>query len=727
MALYHFTDVVQSASGAALVGWRVQIVTPNTDTVVPIYSDISSTPIITASGIANTAVSDAAGNYGFYVPEGAYDIMFYNSAGVFQRRLEDKSMFGDGASVAAAQSAATLAGHYANDNVNSDVPGGSAGDRGAKYYATQAAASAGGAAQPVIPGFNSLTQHNPNLAVSVVQGVYVNKSTGAVVSLAGLETFSGPCVAGTTIRFNRTTPFNSAGLAYFTAANAYISGGDYTAFADSVVPANATNFKISLSYPAFYDQTGTADPAPTFMAWDTMQPIPYDYQAPGYVDPYQSSKRANAVVRSHRPAWDYYDVDTTIKDAAITAAGAVTLGAGLGLDLLPLTPCEYGVPVYFSHTWTPGNPAYGFAWYDHSGTYIGGSGAQVTANLSGTSMTVTAQSGSYSRLCIGGPLSGTGIGAGVYITAGPADGGLGVYTLSASVTTGIGVTVQQLGYLANAPIYPIKGAGFFRTCLLSTDRYRLRISNSPFASTNDLRGVVGFADVKARYPLRGKVGAILGDSIAYSIKTADQRFLYQIERGTRSYVAMSRPVPGWATSAILGDTVAAGYTALRGATGSLVSGNVAGLDWLLSNAGTNDFGGNRPIGVLGDTAASNTFYGDLYDIYVNKLQTWNPTMRVILMTPLRRFDGSAGDYLNGNPTQATSPTQPLSAYADAILAFARRWDFPVIDLFYNGKCGFNSVNYLTFYDNLDKLHPVGGGYDRIIPWLVNELNAKVAG
>jgi len=43
----------------------------------------------------------------------------------------------------AAAASATLAGHYANDDTNVDVPGGSAGERGAKYWADEAAAAAG--------------------------------------------------------------------------------------------------------------------------------------------------------------------------------------------------------------------------------------------------------------------------------------------------------------------------------------------------------------------------------------------------------------------------------------------------------------------------------------------------------------------------------------------------------------------------------------------------------
>jgi hypothetical protein len=585
--------------------------------------------------------------------------------------------------------------------------------------ATAAAASAAAAAASV-GSVAPLVGHNPNLAISVVQGQYVNKTNGGLNTLAGYETFSGPCVAGTTIRVNRTTPGNSAGLAFFTAGNTYIAtgSGDATAFTDIVIPATATNFKISLLNPGFYDQTGNADPQFTFQVWDTAQGTPADYQAPGYVDPYQASKRANAIVRAHRPAWDYYDAETITKDAVVNVAGGITLTAGFGLDLLPMISCEYGTPIYFSHALNLGSPSYGIAWYDHAGNFIAGTGASVTANLSGTTMTVTAQGGSFGRLAIGGPVSGTGIPAGCYIVSGPADGGLGAYTLSASATTGSSINVQQLGYLANVGVYPPKGAGQFRTMINSANRALLRISNAPFTSTSDLRGLIGFADAKGRYPLRNRVGALLGSSIMYCVKTGDQRMTYQLERLTRSYFAISRPVPGWGISQILGDTVAAGYSALRGPTGTMVSGDWSGIDWCLSDGAINNTG--TTIGTLGDTTTA-TFYGIMYDTYIAKLATWNPSMRIILMTPLPYFNGGgvSGDFANGNPTYANG--SKLSDYADAVKLFAQRYKFPVIDQYYGG-IGINAINKAIMLDASDLLHPVAVGYDRIIPWIASELN-----
>lgn len=52
------------------------------------------------------------------------------------------------AQVTLANAAATLAGHYANDSTDVDVPGGSAGERGAKYWSIVAAAAATGAVAP---------------------------------------------------------------------------------------------------------------------------------------------------------------------------------------------------------------------------------------------------------------------------------------------------------------------------------------------------------------------------------------------------------------------------------------------------------------------------------------------------------------------------------------------------------------------------------------------------
>lgn len=92
--MFHWFGVVTNTRGDALPGWQVGLVEVGTETVVPIFSDENSTPIINVSGVANRAVADDNGNYDFFVPSGTYTLQFYNPSGVFQRQQRFVAMFG---------------------------------------------------------------------------------------------------------------------------------------------------------------------------------------------------------------------------------------------------------------------------------------------------------------------------------------------------------------------------------------------------------------------------------------------------------------------------------------------------------------------------------------------------------------------------------------------------------------------------------------------------------
>lgn len=92
--MFHWFGVVTNTRGDALPGWQVGLVQVGTETVVPIFSDENSTPIINVSGVANRAVADDNGNYDFFVPSGTYTLQFYNPSGVFQRQQRFVAMFG---------------------------------------------------------------------------------------------------------------------------------------------------------------------------------------------------------------------------------------------------------------------------------------------------------------------------------------------------------------------------------------------------------------------------------------------------------------------------------------------------------------------------------------------------------------------------------------------------------------------------------------------------------
>lgn len=93
--MFHYLNVITDDNGNALPGWQVEVVQlSDGETVVPIFSDENSTPIVTVSGVANRAVADAAGNYDFFVPNGTYSLRFYDDQGGFQKTLRYLPMYG---------------------------------------------------------------------------------------------------------------------------------------------------------------------------------------------------------------------------------------------------------------------------------------------------------------------------------------------------------------------------------------------------------------------------------------------------------------------------------------------------------------------------------------------------------------------------------------------------------------------------------------------------------
>ena len=101
-----------------------------------------------------------------------------------------------------------------------------------------------------------------------------------------------------------------------------------------------------------------------------------------------------------------------------------------------------------------------------------------------------------------------------------------------------------------------------------------------------------------------------------------------------------------------------------------------------------------------------TFYGSLYWLCVNKLGSWAPKAIPFLITMYPRYDLGSG---NGGPTDANNPGNPINSiavrtsdYVDAVIAFCRKFHFPVIDMFYNTPFGTTLTAAML---QTDLLHP----------------------
>lgn len=75
--MYHYSQPIINKSGDALPGYYQRLIDPDTGDVVTLASDSSGTPIITVSGVANMAKSDADGMVDLWVDAGDYHIDTY--------------------------------------------------------------------------------------------------------------------------------------------------------------------------------------------------------------------------------------------------------------------------------------------------------------------------------------------------------------------------------------------------------------------------------------------------------------------------------------------------------------------------------------------------------------------------------------------------------------------------------------------------------------------------
>ncbi|WP_179505658.1 MULTISPECIES: hypothetical protein [unclassified Sphingomonas] len=111
---------------------------------------------------------------------------------------------------------AILAGHYANDGANADVPGGTPGERGAKYWAGQAAASAAlstDAAKAVLGWLDPVEYEACGLAWAIVDGDFRVLASAALTAPQAYFTATGLYWSGQTIGALDAVEYEACGYA----------------------------------------------------------------------------------------------------------------------------------------------------------------------------------------------------------------------------------------------------------------------------------------------------------------------------------------------------------------------------------------------------------------------------------------------------------------------------------------------------------------------------------
>lgn len=93
--MFYYYNALQTTSGDILPDYLVRLL-DSSGNEVDIFADNSGTPIVTASGVANAAKTDALGMVRFWVPNGTYDITIYDTTDTFKGREVGVPMYDAG-------------------------------------------------------------------------------------------------------------------------------------------------------------------------------------------------------------------------------------------------------------------------------------------------------------------------------------------------------------------------------------------------------------------------------------------------------------------------------------------------------------------------------------------------------------------------------------------------------------------------------------------------------
>lgn len=135
------------------------------------------------------------------------------------------------------------------------------------------------------------------------------------------------------------------------------------------------------------------------------------------------------------------------------------------------------------------------------------------------------------------------------------------------------------------------------------------------------------------------------------------------------------------------------------------------VDLMTIYAGINDYHGSVPIGNIDTSTSATEFYG-AYKTVIEGLLKKNPAMRLVLITPMQKYDASAytGENANG---EGLKPVD----YRNAVIKLAERYSLPYLDLYQlSGISKFTAGIYLK-----DGLHPNDAGNKRIADLLTEYL------
>lgn len=209
----------------------------------------------------------------------------------------------------------------------------------------------------------------------------------------------------------------------------------------------------------------------------------------------------------------------------------------------------------------------------------------------------------------------------------------------------------------------------------------------------------------------GKIFITIGDSI-----TARDKQLYGTKEpyvGYQQHIKEALNMDMYINLGISGATIARGTEYLRGLSKLLIDFNAEDVDFIIIQAGTNDFALGVPLGDKSELTKENpdryNFYGGYVGL-VKDLKRNNPNVEIYLWTPTKRdctkFNNNCTN-INGNH---------LEEYVGVIKQIGTYLDVKVVDMYEIEELTNETLNIYT----VDGLHLNNKGYELVAKKFINE-------
>lgn len=148
------------------------------------------------------------------------------------------------------------------------------------------------------------------------------------------------------------------------------------------------------------------------------------------------------------------------------------------------------------------------------------------------------------------------------------------------------------------------------------------------------------------------------------------------------------------------------------------------VDYLVVGYGTNDFGGNRPVGIYTENLSDGSTFAGAANYFIQMIHSKYPQIKIVFTTPIwrKKTPMAQAGIDGGSDVSPNTLGKYLIEYADELIKVAQSNHIEVLDLY--RKSGISKYTEKLYLNQSDMLHPLNPGYELIANKVAGFLKAS---